>query len=155
MPLVAGCSSSAGRPPATVTRVTPPTPTASGFGLGSLAAHLAYLRARSYTPDTRVVVPLQNGSRLYAIHSVCTGSADGHCQAVDAFIGSRATPILHREYAAVQSLTGLDNGFTVVARSYARGDPLCCPSGATVTDRYVWTGSALRESGPTPQPPSG
>src|SRR5437588_10045193 len=94
--LVSGCGSNATGPSPMPTKpTTPSTPT--GFSSDQpLSIHLAYLRARSYTPDTRLSISLSGGHRLFAIHSICTGSADGHCQAVDAFLDGQRAPLVHQ-----------------------------------------------------------
>lgn len=92
---------------------------------------------------------------LIIFHSICTGSVDGHCQAVDVFRGSSQTPIWHRQYAGVLDIKAVTNGFAVRAVSYGAQDPLCCPSLPAVTDTFTWTGAGFRESGPLPKPPTG
>jgi hypothetical protein len=62
---------------------------------------------------------------------------------------------MHQDYSAVQSLRRVPGGFEVIAQSYQQGDPLCCPSGPTVTDRYLWNSHHLVERGVLPKPPSG
>jgi hypothetical protein len=112
-----------------------------------LHTHLAYLHARSLTPDRHFAVPLNGGHVLYVVHSLCSGSADGHCQTVDAFLDGKVTPLFDRQYASVAKLTPIPNGFSVTAQSYRASDPLCCPSGPTVTDRAVWNGTSLKGTG--------
>lgn len=153
--LLTGCSSrgTASSAPPTATHVPPSTPVT--FTSDTSSIHLAYLRARSYTPDRHLSIHLAGGHTLFAVHSVCTGSADGHCQAIDAFLDGRRAPILDRQYSAVQAMRSIQNGFLVVAQSYRTGDPLCCPSGPTVQNRYIWNGATLIERGPLPHEPSG
>jgi len=153
--VLSGCGTS-GKGPSQATSIPTLPPTSTGFSSTQpLSIHLAYLRARSYTPDIRLTIRLPRHHDLYVVHSVCTGSADGHCQAVDAFVDGQRAPIFHSEYSAVQSLKPITGGFEVIAQSYKQGDPLCCPSGGTVTDRYVWSGGALTEHGSLPKQPSG
>ncbi|MGH2443945.1 MAG: hypothetical protein ACRDFX_12390, partial [Chloroflexota bacterium] len=101
------------------------------------------LEAGSYTPDKHLSVDLASGARLYVFHSVCTGSADGKCQAIDVFKGGSPTVIWHRQFAQVLALTPAYHGFRVKSERYRPQDPLCCPSLPPVTTVYTWNGNAL------------
>jgi hypothetical protein len=129
----------------------PATPT--GFSHSVLSIHLAYLRARSFTPDRHFAVPLAGRHTLYVMHSICSGSSDGHCQEVDAFLDGQRDPLLDQQYAAVQRLGPTPNGFRLTVQSFLPSDPLCCPSGPMVTDTYTWNGHALARHGPPPGQP--
>jgi hypothetical protein len=96
----------------------------------------ALLLRRSYSPDYHLEVPIGASGTLLVFHSVCTGSADGHCQAVDAFEGTR--PVWHREYQDVLRVAPAANGFIVRSATYKASDPLCCPSGGESTESFVW-----------------
>jgi hypothetical protein len=96
---------------------------------------------------------MPDGTVLVIFHSLCTGSADGHCQAVDVFHDRAPKAIWHRQYIGVKAIHVRSNGFSVEAYNYGPQDPLCCPSLPPVTDTYKWTGSGFREFGPTPHQP--
>jgi hypothetical protein len=141
LPLLLGaCALGGGSASPTAT----PTPQVAAVDLHT---HLAYLHARSLTPDRHFAVPLNGGHVLYVVHSLCSGSADGHCQTVDAFLDGKVAPLFDRQYASVAKLTPVPNGFSVTAQSYRASDPLCCPSGPTVTDRLLWNGTSLKGTG--------
>jgi hypothetical protein len=115
--------------------------------------HLAYLQARELTPDRRLVVPLGRGNTLYVFHSVCSGSADGHCGEVDAFFDAGRDPVFDHQYPTMQRMEAIPGGFSITARSFKTTDPLCCPSGPTVTDRYAWHGGKLSRRGASQNEP--
>lgn len=117
-----------------------------------LASDIAFLRRQSYTADYHVDV-VAGGTVFHVFHSVCTGSADGHCQAVDVFRDSKRHPVWHKQYIGVQRIRPSPKGFIVIADSYAPQDPLCCPSRPRVKDVYGWNGSRFVESGPLPDGP--
>jgi hypothetical protein len=83
---------------------------------------------------------LPSGQRLVVIHSVCTGSADGHCQAIAVFRGSDPRPVWTGHYSGVTAFAAYAGGFSVTSVQYAPSDPLCCPSRPPVTQRYRWNG---------------
>jgi hypothetical protein len=138
--LLGACALGSGSAPPTA---TPPARASTA----DLRTHLAYLHARSLSPHRHFSVTLSGGHVLYVVHSLCTGSADGHCQAVDAFLDAQVVPLFDHHYASVAKLVPIPGGFTVTAQSYRASDPLCCPSGPTVTDRLVWNGRTLKRSG--------
>jgi hypothetical protein len=147
--LIAGCGSSSGSPAAS-------TPRATTSGLNArhiLARDTRLLAAQSYTVDYHVVSLIPLGTPLYVFHSICTGSADGHCQAVDVFRGDESKSMWHGQYVGVRALRAAPNGFVITATSYASQDPLCCPSLPNVTDTYTWNGSGFDERGPLPKAP--
>lgn len=100
----------------------------------------AYLRRQGYTPDREVEEPLRHGPTVLLVRSICTGSADGHCQALDVFRVGRSRPIWHGQYGEVLGVRSLADGFAVRAAHYRPQDPLCCPSGKPITIVYRWTG---------------
>jgi hypothetical protein len=104
------------------------------------------LRRMSYTPDYYRLATMRDGTTLFIFHSICTGTADGHCQAIDVFQNDKPTAVLHRQYASVLGINLQINGFAVKSVQYARGDPLCCPSLPPRVDIYRWNGSQLRPS---------
>jgi hypothetical protein len=114
---------------------------------------IAILRSLQFTPDKHVLVRAEGGVTLYVFHSVCTGSADGHCQAIHVFRGGERSPVWHRDYVDVLGMQPAPDGFVVRAADYSPGDPLCCPSGGPVTDTYRWTEHGFRESGRLPRAP--
>lgn len=154
---LAGCGSSAGGstapatpsataapPTATAASTTPRTASPAPASLSALAARDgAYLRRSSYTPETYVTSRITGNAEIIVFHTVCTGSADGHCQAIQVFRGRDTTPIWTGHYAGVKSFGGSPNGFTVTSIQYAASDPLCCPSLPPLTRRYEWNGRAF------------
>ena len=136
------------------TCATAPSPTPTGhLGTTIIAQDAAAVRSSGYQPDYHAATLLPDGTPLYAFHGVCAGSADGHCQAVEVFLGERASPVWHRQYGGVLSLHTTQNGFAVKAVSYGPQDPLCCPSRPPVTDAYTWEGTHFVEHGPLPRSP--
>ena len=111
-----------------------------------------YLVSHSYTPDRELVINA-HGDIFRVIHSVCTGSADGHCQAIDVFAAGGSTPVWQHSYMGVLQIRSVANGFAVKALNFAPSDPLCCPSLPPVTDAYVWNGRGFIESGQLPRKP--
>jgi hypothetical protein len=150
IPICVGCGGSATSTPA-------PTP-ASSAGTDAQQHVIAtrdrtLLRRQGFSVDTTVIQSLADGSTLYVLHSICAGSADGHCQAVHAFRGDAPNVVWHSQYIGVRALRAVPNGFSVTAASYAAQDPLCCPSLPDVTDLYAWNGSGFDERGPLPHSP--
>jgi hypothetical protein len=119
-----------------------------------LVSDPAIIRAKGYTPDAgrRVETPDGFGNTLYAWIAICTGSADGHCQNVFFFIGTRYlgtdTSVPSSQINAIAAFG--PQTVDVTYANYRRGDPLCCPSGPPVTIRYRWTGTRLIPSGTPP-----
>lgn len=105
------------------------------------------LQAASYSADYHTGARMPDGTILLIFHSLCTGSTDGHCQAVDVFENSRPRPLWQHAYAGVLSIHTLRSGFSVRAVRYAPHDPLCCPSLPPITHVYLWTGSGFAERG--------
>lgn len=144
--LLAGCAGSSApvvpSPRPAITGVTQPAgPTAV------IRRDAQTLRAESYTSDYHTGARMPDGTILLIFHSLCTGSTDGHCQAVDVFTDDRVRPLWHHEYAGVLSIHTLRTGFSVRAVTYAPHDPLCCPSLPPMTDVYTWTGSGFNDRG--------
>lgn len=141
-------------PSAAPTRPVPPRagPTAAAPSSDPTAADLATIRARGYTPGHGASTPDGFGGTLYAWPAVCTGSADGYCQKVFFFIGTR---YLGTDTATnSNAITGVravgPQNIDVTYPSYAPQDPLCCPSGRPVTITYHWNGTRLVPSGTPP-----
>ena len=110
------------------------------------------LLAAGYTVSYRVTAFGLNGAPLYVYRSVCTGSADGHCQKVFFFDGTRylGTDTLN-DSAAINSVSNAGaQTIAVTYANYAPNDPLCCPSGKPVTITYYWNGTKLTPSGTPP-----
>jgi hypothetical protein len=120
-----------------------------------VARDISILKGESYTVDYHIRSSIGAGGPLWVFHSVCTGSTDGHCQAIDAFRTGDKKPIWHAQPASVLSVKAIPGGFSITSASYASGDPLCCPSGAHVTDSYKWNGARFIEHGVLPRPPTG
>lgn len=113
----------------------------------SLAAAVArdrkWLLASSYSPDRYTVSQISAGTRILVFHSVCTGSADGHCQAIQVFRVGDSKPLWVGHYAGVKSFRASPGGFTVTSVQYASSDPLCCPSLPPETRDYQWDGKTF------------
>lgn len=144
--LIAGCGSSRSGAPHPTQQPQPTSTETAG-------SYAAYLRRKGYTSDSTIKILLPVSGTAFVVHSTCTGSADGHCQAVDVFLVRHNQHVWHREYTGVLSIARTSSGFSVRAVSYAPQDPLCCPSLPAVTDTYTWTGSSFTESGPLPHAP--
>jgi hypothetical protein len=136
---------------------TPTATSLSNQGYSATAAIVSadtvYLHAQLFTVDSHIVSRLQDGALLYIFHSICAGSADGHCQAVAVFRGSARKPIWLHQYVGVRGMRPTPLGFAITAVSYASQDPLCCPSLPDVTDTYTWDGVRFVERGPLPHQP--
>ncbi len=104
------------------------------------------LRAASYTPVEHITSRIAGNVAITIFHTVCAGSADGHCQAVQVFRGSDPTPIWTGHYAGVTALRATRNGFSVTSVRYAASDPLCCPSLKPLTETYLWNGKKFTPS---------
>lgn len=111
------------------------------------------LAARSYTADRTLQETMPDGTHLYIVHSICTGSADGHCQAIDVFTARSNRPIWHRSYLTVESIRLLPHGFSVRSASYAPRDPLCCPNRPPIVTTYTWTGKGFTSGSPSRSAP--
>src|SRR5450759_3882564 len=152
---IGGCAVTRTSAPRVVRTATLPVPavaaTPSTMGV-SLAVVVArdqkQLRASSYTPEGYVVSHTQGGAKILVFHTVCTGSADGHCQAIQVFRPQDPSPIWVGHYAGVQSFRPSLNGFTVTSVQYAASDPLCCPSLHPITREYRWNGKTFRSARP-------
>ena len=116
-----------------------PTPVAAG----PVASNISVLRSMGLVATTRITARGPDGTALYVYRSVCRGSADGHCQAVDAFRPGRRTPVWHHQYLQVVSIRRTRGGFSVTADRYRPQDPLCCPSLPPSTETFLWRGGAL------------
>ncbi len=145
-----GCGGSPGRTSPSAGTSTPREPSAS---VADARRDDAYLLQRSYTPRSHVRSALPGGTPLDIVVSVCTGSADGHCQAVDVFSSGATRPIWHQQYVNVTKLVAVPGGFAVTSARYGPQDPLCCPSGPPVTNTYRWSGHHFDRSGPSPSVP--
>jgi len=102
------------------------------------------LRADGYTVAARLTARGADGSLLYVYRAVCSGSADGHCQAVYAFVGGRSRPVWRHQYVNIRSVRLVAGGFAVTSDRFRPSDPLCCPSLSPQTRTYVWTGGRIR-----------
>jgi hypothetical protein len=136
----------------TATIPTSTAPTKPAGNEESLAVVVArdqkHLRASSYSPDRYVTSRILDGSEILIFHTVCTGSADGHCQAIQVFRRRDASPIWTGHYAGVLSFRPSPNGFTVTSVQYAATDPLCCPSLPPATREFRWNGKTFTSARP-------
>lgn len=131
----------------TRTHSTPTTPS------NPTSADLAVIQAHGYTArGSGVSTPDGSGGTLYAWPAVCSGSADGYCQKVFFFIGTRylGTDTSRASNAISKVAAAGPATIAVTYPSYASQDPLCCPSGKPVTITYHWTGARLAPSGTPP-----
>lgn len=100
---------------------TQSAPVADNF---DLAAALALIEGQGFTPDQPEG---QLHGPIRAIHAMCTGSANGRCQAVFFFDGQQ---LVHRmDVGLVRILSQDGKAVRVEFPVYASGDPGCCPSG--------------------------
>ncbi|GAC1473239.1 MAG: hypothetical protein PVSMB7_26960 [Chloroflexota bacterium] len=104
------------------------------------------LRLQGYAMSSRIETFGVDGTALYVYRSVCNGSADGHCQAVDAFRGTQTHAVWHRQYVDVRSIKPTQGGFAVTFSAYRSNDPLCCPSLPPKTTRFLFTGQRIVET---------
>lgn len=126
--------------------------TAAPTSFDPTAADLATIRAHGYTPHGHgASTPDGFGGTLYAWSGVCSGSADGYCQKVFFFIGTRylGTDTARSSILTAVRAAGPQN-IDVTYPNYAPQDPLCCPSGTPVTITYHWNGTRLIPSGTPP-----
>jgi serine/threonine-protein kinase len=138
--------------PASPTSV-PPSPTPVPPANPS-TSNPAVIKQLGYTPDPPQQAETSDGFGhvLYAYLGICTGSADGKCQKVFFFIGTR---YLGTDTSAdsPQILGIASDGAQTIGVTYANyraQDPLCCPSGAPVKIDYRWNGTRLIASGTPP-----
>lgn len=133
----------------------PSSTAASSTEPGSIASTAArdrkWLLASSYTPDKYQVSRIDGKTTILVFHSVCTGSADGHCQAIQVFRAGGTSPLWIGHYAGVTSFHASPDGFTVTSIRYAASDPLCCPSLPPETREYTWNGKTFTASRPGSQ----
>ncbi|KAA5836092.1 LppP/LprE family lipoprotein [Saccharopolyspora hirsuta] len=125
--LLAGCGQSpAGEqpPPAPAPTQAPPAPPTQQADAFDLAAALAAIEADGFTPTPPGA---ELAGPVRAIHAMCTGSANGRCQAVFFFDGQR---LVHRmDVGMVRILSQDGTAVRVEFPVYNADDPGCCPSG--------------------------
>lgn len=146
-------------PTTTVFTATTPSATAatatstSSSSPNVRVADRAAIRARGYVVDRGASAPDGAGETLYAWIATCAGSADGHCQRVFFFAGSRylGTDTKNDSNEIMGIAAAGRAAIAVTYADYLPGDPLCCPSGKPVNITYRWTGSRLIPSGAPPQ----
>lgn len=150
--LVAGCGSAepgapAAPPSRTAPPVTQPAPEPDTFDL-TAAEELINREGFTPTPPEGTLA-----GPLRAIHSMCTGSANGRCQEVFFFDRQRLAGRIH---AGLVEITE-QNGQAVMLSfpRYAPGDPGCCPSGGTSTHRIRLSGGEIQAEPPIPDSPNG
>jgi hypothetical protein len=93
-----------------------------------------------------------HGGTLYGWTATCRKSADGYCQKVFFFDGTRflgtdtSTPS-----SAINSVEAAGSSvIDVTYANYKSTDPLCCPSGVPVTISYTWNGTSISASATPP-----
>jgi hypothetical protein len=131
--------------------ITPTVPTVrTGPDSNATAADAYLVRQKGYDVTGPVVeTPDGRGQTLYAIHGTCHGSADGYCQIMLFF---RDTHFLGTDTSnpstAIMSYHADGTGrIAVTYPTYAKSDPLCCPSGHPVKITFWWNGSRFVPSG--------
>ncbi|MEU5845051.1 LppP/LprE family lipoprotein [Saccharopolyspora shandongensis] len=150
--LVAGCGTAG---PATPPPAPPPSqavapapqPPPDTF---DLAAAEEFITREGFTPtppEGTLTGPLR------AIHSMCTGSANGRCQEVFFFDGQRVAGSVH---AGMVEIAEQDGSSVVLSfPRYAPGDPGCCPSAGTSIHRITLVGGGIKDDPPIPELPNG
>lgn len=111
-----------------------------------LTADPAVVKAHGYTPDSgHTETPDGFGHTLYAWRATCTDSADGYCQKVFFFIGTRYLGTDTRDPSTqIVGINAPEAGTIAVSYAhYLAGDAQCCPSGQPVLISYHWNGSRL------------
>lgn len=110
-----------------------------------LSRDSAELRKLSFSATSHI--DTHAGSTVFHVfHSICTGSADGHCQAIHVFAGRGTKPIWRHLYVEILNLSVVPSGFAVDAQNYAPQDPLCCPSLPPTHEVYRWNGTRFTSS---------
>jgi hypothetical protein len=113
----------------------------------------AVIEKHGYTPaQGHAETSDGSGGTLYAWAAVCSSSADGYCQRVFFFDGTRylGTDTATDSTSISDVSTVGPQTIGVTYANYLPSDPLCCPSGKPVTIKYYWTGSKLIPSGTPP-----
>ncbi len=97
---------------------------------GTLAAAVAAVRARGYTPnDTAEYHP---GQTLRVLVGTRTGSGDGYGQQAFFFIDGRYLGTDTKEPSAkLRVVSQNDTEVAIAYPLYRKSDPLCCPGGGT------------------------
>ena len=138
--------------PTTAPAPTRPAPTVAPAA-DALTLDPQVIKSKGYTPGEGYAETNDGtGGTLYAWKAVCTGSADGYCQKVFFFDGTRylGTDTLN---SSTQIMSVDASGPATIGVTYANylpNDPYCCPSGDPVTILYHWTGGRLVPSGTPP-----
>jgi hypothetical protein len=117
-----------------------------------LQADRAVVAAKGFMVGSDAVAPPLGNDLLIAIGGTCGGSADGKCQQVFFFIGTRylGTDTL-KPSTAIGSISPAGPGrIRVSYANYRPNDPLCCPGLPPVPITYTWDGGALHPDGTPP-----
>lgn len=129
----------------------PPSPTLAAPARAATSSQLqkerSILEGKGYTPVAELSVRPTAGPEFDVFHSICTGSADGKCQEVDVFERNTVKVIWSREFTDVLAFSALSSGFMVKAADFKPSDPMCCPSGGTISHVYRWNGQKIMETG--------
>jgi len=114
----------------------------------------ARVSSLGFRPGEHAITADGQGGNLIAIKGTCANSADGSCQQVFFFIGTRylGTDTLNISKAIGNIAPAGPARIQVTYPNYRASDPLCCPSQPPVTITYTWNGERLR---PNPWPPPG
>ncbi|GAA2788939.1 LppP/LprE family lipoprotein [Saccharopolyspora taberi] len=142
---LAGCGSA--EPDGGGGTAPPPPPPADTF---DLAEAMARIESSGFTPAPPEG-PLPGPVR--AIHSTCTGSANGRCQEVFVF---HSRDLVGSVHAGLMRITG-QNGTQVSLElpRYAPGGPGCCPSGTPSPHTLRVEAGKLVADPPIPEDPNG
>ncbi|HEX6506313.1 MAG TPA: hypothetical protein VF221_01660 [Chloroflexota bacterium] len=149
--VLAGCGQRSGATPSsTATAVSSTTPAQTGSSVAAtvIAHDKTTLKHLAFTADRYAISTSSDGTPIIVFHSICTGSTDGHCQAVQVFRGTDSNPAWIGHYAGVTSFRAMPNGFSVTSVQYAKSDPLCCPSLPPTTMEYHWSGRRFTQVQP-------
>lgn len=145
--------------PTLVSTATPsPTPVPSPTIAPATVERMdvSMIRSRGYIAKTKLpafaFTPDGNGRTLYAWVGTCADSADGYCQKVFFFDGTRFVGNdTTTASAGIDSIEADgDSVIDVTYANYKKTDPLCCPSGLPVTIGYTWNGTTMTGSGTPP-----
>ncbi|MDA3628677.1 LppP/LprE family lipoprotein [Saccharopolyspora oryzae] len=138
--LLAGCGQAPEPAPPAPTTQAPSTKEAEEF---DLAAAMAEIEADGFTPtppEGELAGPVR------AIHAMCTGSANGRCQAVFFFDGQRLAQKMEVGLVSIVSQDG--TAVRVEFPVYNADDPGCCPSGTPTRHTIRLVGGQLQADPP-------
>lgn len=125
--------------------------TAAAFEATSLQSQLAL-----FGYDLEPVPTNELTAGLQVILGTCTGSADGRCEKAFFYYGHTLVGVDTAEPDLTVTIAW--ERAAIVALQYPQfrqQDPMCCPSGDTVTVQFAWNGHAVSPTSPLPSPING